>query len=236
MLGFCSVASFVYGRTGRHHGAKQQRAACRRSERLGGGRAELRGGGGGETMDDEPRYEDMEVSAFGGETPRLGVLCVTCRRNRYVSHNNLPKGNFQGREQSEPPPPGGTSAKRRVRRLRRLKTVSKRLPGVHLDFFFIIVLAPACTCLEIKAKLVVINVAWLFVFSFSLSSSLRRNARASVEPTDFSIEATHAHTQKTRQHNKMAVVERSRVLTGICLLIEDCSSIIQPVPRKKGKM
>lgn len=46
----------------------------------------------------------------------------------------------------------------------------------------------------------------------------------------------HMHThKKTQQHNKMAVVERSRVLTGICLLIEDCSSIIQPVPRKKVK-
>lgn len=74
-MSFCSEASFVLGRTGRHHGVKQQRAAYRRSERLGRGRAELWGGDG--TMDDEPRYQDMEASAFRTETRRLGVLRVT---------------------------------------------------------------------------------------------------------------------------------------------------------------
>lgn len=47
--------------------------------------------------------------------------------------NHFVKGNFRGREQREPPPPGGTSAQRRVGRLRRFKTVSKRPPSVRAD-------------------------------------------------------------------------------------------------------
>lgn len=37
-------------------------------------------------MDDEPRSHDKEVNALGGETRRLGVICVTFLCNRYLSH------------------------------------------------------------------------------------------------------------------------------------------------------
>lgn len=41
------------------------------------------------------------------------------------------------------------------------------------------------------------------------------------------------HDEEKRNGNKMAASAHKHVLTGICLLIEDCSLIIQPVPRKK---
>lgn len=185
-------------------------------------------------MDDEPRSHDKEVSAFGGETRRLGDICVTFLCNRYLSHEPFC--------QRELPREGGSSASRLLpvarahsgalaacvglKRLANDRLASARTFNVEHQG------ALAWKSTRSWSSLMSCDCLSLAFLSFFF---LRRKTRRPAWSGLMFQQKLHMYTKKTQRHNKMAAAERSRTLTGICLLIEDCSSIIQPVPRKKVK-